>query len=56
MIGVNPTRENVEFILNNLPINDALVIPVWAKDSLVILPGMAKKSKESTNIIREMFG
>lgn len=39
-IGAYPTRENIEFVLNNLAIKDALVLPIWARSKIVIIPGM----------------
>ncbi len=39
-IGAYPTRENVDFVLNNLAIKDALVLPVWARSKIIIIPGM----------------
>lgn len=42
-IGAYPTRENIEFVLNNLAINDALVLPVWARSKIIIIPGMNNK-------------
>jgi hypothetical protein len=42
-IGAYPTRENIEFVLNNLAIKDALVLPVWARSKIVIIPGMNNK-------------
>lgn len=42
-IGAYPTRENVEFVLNNLGIDEALVLPVWARSKIVIIPGMNNK-------------
>ncbi|KAJ1434662.1 hypothetical protein B484DRAFT_284364, partial [Ochromonadaceae sp. CCMP2298] len=46
-IGAYPTRENIEFVLNNLAIKDALVMPVWARSKIVIVPGMAEKASDS---------
>lgn len=45
-IGANPTKDNVEFVLNNLAIKDALVLPVWAREKIVIIPGMEGKLAE----------
>lgn len=45
-IGANPTKDNVEFVLNNLAIKDALVLPVWAREKVVIIPGMEGKLAE----------
>jgi hypothetical protein len=36
----------VEFVLNNLAIKDALVLPVWAREKIVIIPGMEGKLAE----------
>jgi hypothetical protein len=45
-IGAYPTRENIEFVLNNLAIKDALVMPVWARSKIVIIPGMKEKASD----------
>jgi hypothetical protein len=42
-IGAYPTRENVEFVLTNLAIKDALILPVWARSKILIIPGMNNK-------------
>ncbi len=36
--GANPTRENVEFVKKNAAITSSTVLPIWAKDTLVVLP------------------
>ena len=35
-----PTKDNVEYILDNLPLKDALVLPVWIRDKILIIPGI----------------
>ena len=45
-IGAYPTRENIDFVLNNLAIKDALVLPVWARSKIIIFPGMNNKEGE----------
>lgn len=47
-IGAYPTRENIEFLNNNLSIKDALVLPVFARGKIVIIPGMKNKTGEFT--------
>lgn len=42
-IGAYATRENVEFVLTNLAIQDALVLPIWARSKVLIIPGMNNK-------------
>ena len=49
MIGVNPSRENIELIVKNLPISDAFIYS--HRDSVLILPGMATKAKECESIL-----
>lgn len=36
--GANPTRENLAFVTKHSPISSAVLLPVWTKDTLVILP------------------
>ena len=45
-IGAYPTKDNVDFVLNNLAIKDALVLPVWARSKIIIIPGMNNKEGE----------
>lgn len=56
LMGVNPTQENMNLILKNVPIGDAYIQNVRASiDSILILPGMSKKVKESHNIINKFL-
>eukprot|EP01041_Mallomonas_annulata_P002727 gene2727-5373_t len=36
-IGVTPSKENIDFVLANFPIKDALVVPAWTRETLVIV-------------------
>ena len=36
--GADPTKDNVEFVKKNAAINQSTILPVWAKDTLVVLP------------------
>jgi len=36
--GANPTRENLDFVEKQSSISSAVLLPVWTKDTLVILP------------------
>jgi len=46
-IGVHPTKENVDFVLTNLPIKEAAVIPSWANETLTIVPGGVDQAKQN---------
>ncbi len=52
-IGANPTRDNIDFVLNNLSIKDALVMPVWAREKIVIIPGMNGRQAEYIHMMQE---
>jgi len=45
-IGAFPTAENIEFVNRNLSINDALILPVWSRGKLLIIPGMKDREKD----------
>lgn len=45
-IGAYPTKDNIDFVLNNLAIKDALVLPIWARSKIIIIPGMNNKEGE----------
>lgn len=52
-IGANPTADNIDFVLNNLAIKDALVMPVWAREKIVIIPGMNDKVAEFAHMMQD---
>lgn len=54
-IGAYPTRENVEFVLNNLAIKDALVLPVWARSKIIIIPGMSSSDGDLGASMQELL-
>ena len=43
-VGANPSRENVEFVRKNASISGSTILPVWVKDTLVILPNRTESS------------
>ena len=51
-IGAYPTKENIDFVNRNLSINNALIVPVWARGKLLIIPGM--KDHESDFDMQEL--
>lgn len=54
-IGAYPTRENVDFVLNNLAIKDALVLPVWARSKIIIIPGMNDKDGDLGATVQDLM-
>jgi len=38
-LGVETTSDNVDMLLKELPIDKALVLPVWARGQMAIFPG-----------------
>ena len=53
IIGATPTKENIDFVLTNLPIKDALVIPAWVRETLVIIPDRINES--DVNITQHVY-
>ena len=45
----------MEFVLNNLPISQSVILPVWSRNMICIVPGMTLKEVESTSIMQEIF-
>ena len=43
-IGANPSRENMDLMLKSLPLKEALILPVWQREAIVIMPGVAKNA------------
>eukprot|EP01038_Epipyxis_sp_PR26KG_P011265 gene11265-15114_t len=53
-IRAKPTKENIDFVINNLSIKTALVMPVWAREKIVILPGMKGNEGELSNMLQDI--
>ena len=49
-IGATPSKENMDFVLNNIPIKDALIHPARVRESLVIVPDRIK-DQDSTQLV-----
>ena len=47
-IGANPSKENMELMLKSLPLKEALILPVWQREAIVIMPGIAKNADISS--------
>jgi hypothetical protein len=45
MLGAYPTSANIKTLLKELPIEKALVVPVWTRGEVAIFPGMANAKK-----------
>lgn len=43
-IGANPSKENMDLMLKSLPLKEALILPVWQREAIVIMPGVAKNA------------
>lgn len=54
-IGAYPTKENVDFVLNNLAIKDALVLPVWARSKIIIIPGMNDRDGDIGATVQDLM-
>lgn len=54
-IGTMPSSKNVEFVHSNLPLSESLILPVWSREIIAIVPGMTLKQAESTSIIQDIF-
>ena len=50
------TSANVKTLLKELPIEKALVVPVWAKGEMAIFPGMARARKaDKEHLLKSMY-
>jgi len=55
-IGVSITKENVDTLLKELPIDKALVLPVWARGEMAIFPGLGNARKgDVDHIVKSMY-
>ncbi len=55
-IGVAITRDNVDTLLKELPIDKALVLPVWARGEMAIFPGLGNARKGDIEyIVKNMY-
>lgn len=52
-IGANPSKENIDLMLKSLPLKEALLLPVWQREAIVIIPGIAKNA-DITSIMSTM--
>lgn len=50
LIGAYPTRYNCDYLLDNLPVDEALIVPLWAREQIIVVPGMTEKEAEATNL------
>jgi hypothetical protein len=53
-IGATPTKENLDFVINNLPISNAIVLPVWVRDKIIIIPGMKEYAGDLGDIVKNL--
>ncbi len=54
-LGANPTSTNITTLLKELPIEKALLVPVWTKGEVAIFPGMANARKaDQEHIVKSM--
>lgn len=54
-LGANPTSANITTLLKELPIEKALLVPVWTKGEMAIFPGMANARKaDQEHLIKSM--
>jgi hypothetical protein len=51
--GANPTRENLEFVSKHASITESVLLPVWTKNTLVILPN--RSDDPETIDLKEIF-
>jgi len=46
-IGANPSKENIEYVLNHWPIKDAIVIPAWVREKIIIVPDSSIENEDA---------
>jgi hypothetical protein len=54
-IHATPTAKNVEYLLDSMPLSESLVVPVWTRELIAIVPGMSAKDAESTNVMADIY-
>ena len=47
-LGVTPTKDKIDQLLTNFPINNALVIPAWTRETVIIVPDRRFKDSEKS--------
>ena len=54
-ISATPSAKNIEYLLARMPLSESLVVPVWTRELIAIVPGMNAKDAEATNVMSDIF-
>ena len=54
-ISATPSAKNIEYLLASMPLSESLVVPVWTRELIAIVPGMNAKDAEATNVMADIF-
>lgn len=55
LMGAYPTSGNIEYLLDNMPISEGLIVPIWSRECIVVVPCMSMKEAESTNLMDKLM-
>ena len=55
LMGAYPTNGNIDYLVKNMPISEGLIVPIWSRECLVVVPGMTIKEAESTNLMDKLL-
>lgn len=54
-MGASPSRENRDYLLKNFPLSEALVLPIWAKGTICVVPRMTEKEAVATGLMDSLL-
>ncbi len=49
-----PTPSNVHYVLKEFPINNSLILPVWSRETVFVVPGTTSKEAEKSGILQSL--
>lgn len=55
LMGAYPSNSNIDYLLSNMPISEGLIVPIWSRECIVVVPGMTIKEAESTNLMDKLL-
>lgn len=49
-----PTPSNIHHVLKEFPINNSLILPVWSRETVFIVPGTTSKEAEKSGMLQSL--
>lgn len=49
-----PTPSNVHYVLKEFPINNSLILPVWSRETVFVVPGTTSKEAEKSGVLQSL--